>query len=75
LYGPNLLVAYVRSKAAIADGIGFAIEANDTLPSISWTTNGITESVHADDGTLQTVWATVPMNGKSQRFVRLRVMR
>jgi hyaluronate lyase len=75
LAGGNLLVAYGRSKAALADGITFAIEAGNTLPAAGWSTTGITETVHADDGTRQTVWATVPVSGTSQRFVRLRVKR
>lgn len=70
---PGLEFSYVRSIAALADGVLFTVEWSDSLLAGSWSTAGVAQSVSSDDGTLQTVLATVPAGPGPTRFVRLMV--
>ncbi|OYV05138.1 MAG: hypothetical protein CFE26_13165, partial [Verrucomicrobiales bacterium VVV1] len=71
--GAHLTFTYPRSKAGLADGLGFVVEWSDTLVSGSWSHTGITETISGDDGTVQSVSASIPTGGSAKRFVRLRV--
>jgi hypothetical protein len=64
---------YQRTHAALADNVTFIVEWSDTLATGSWSTFAVSEEVLADDGTQQTVRATLPAGPGSHRFVRLRV--
>ncbi len=73
--GTNLEFTYTRGNAAIADGIGFAVEWSDTLAPASWSTSGVTQAMipGSDDGSSQQWKATVPAGSGLKRFVRLKV--
>ena len=70
--GANLEFTYTRANASIAGGMIFAVEWSDTLAAGSWSSAGVTEQIFSDNGTVQTVKATVP-SGSGKRFVRLKV--
>jgi autotransporter-associated beta strand protein len=70
----NLEVTYTRSKEAVEDGVTFEVEWSDTLAPDSWSDAGVTESTLTDNGTLQSVKATIPTSAAiPRRFVRLNV--
>ncbi len=69
--GAVIEFTYTRSVAALAD-TEFRVEWSDTLTGGTWSTAGVTEAVLNDNGTTQTVCATVPA-GTVRRFVHLRV--
>ncbi len=71
--GAELIFLYSRSSAAQQAGAAYDVEWSDTLEALNWSTAGVTQSVLADDGTLQSVRAVVPLGGLGRRFVRLRV--
>ncbi len=71
--GATLEFTYSRSLAALADGVTFAVEWSDTMAPGSWSPVGVTEQILADNGTVQTVKATLPAGGNGERFARLRV--
>jgi len=71
----NLEFTYTRSNAAIADGIIFTVEWNDTLQAAAWSHTGVNETIVGDDGTLQSIQATLPAGDSGRRFVRLRITR
>ena len=74
--GSVLEVTYTRNKAALADGMVFTVEWSDRLVADSWNNSGVTEQVLADDGTVQTVKASVAAGGAlSRRFLHLKVVR
>ncbi len=73
LNGATLEFSYVRSLAAQTDGLQYAVEWSDSLAPGSWSSAGVSESVIADNGVLQTVRAIVPSGTSGKRFVRLRV--
>ena len=54
--------------------LAYAVEWSDDLNS-AWSTDGVSEEVTADDGTLQTVVATLPAGAENRRFVHLKVVR
>ncbi len=67
-------ITYIRSKAAFNGGMTFAVEWSDTLATNSWSTAGVTQTILTDNGTVQTVMATIPTSGSTQgRFARLNV--
>ncbi len=68
---PNLEFTYTRSVASVADGVTFAVQWSDSLASNSWSATGVTQSVQSDNGTLQTVKASLPAGTSGKRFVRL----
>lgn len=71
--GGTLQFTYTRSIAALADGFAFTVEWHDTLAAGNWDTAGVSEQLEDDNGTLQTVLATLPQGTAGRRFVRLRV--
>lgn len=71
--GTNLEYSYVRSVASVQAGDIFTVEWNDSLASTGWSSEGVTQQVLADDGTVQSVKAFVPAGDSAQRFIRLRV--
>jgi alpha-tubulin suppressor-like RCC1 family protein len=64
---------YTRNKLASAEVV-WTVEWTDTLGS-DWSSNGVSETVIADDGTLETVVATLPGGPDGKRFVHLKVTR
>lgn len=71
--GGALQFVYSRNKAAMTE-LSFQVEWNDSLQPLDWSTNGVTESVTADNGTTQQVAAQIPApGGTARRFARLRV--
>lgn len=73
--GTAVEFTYVRSKAAMSEGMTFSVEWSTTLLAGSWTTTGVTEQILSDDGTIQTVKATVNAAGQTRCFVHLKVTR
>lgn len=73
--GANLEITYTRSLAAMAGGVTFAVEWSDTLAAGSWSAVGVSQQVLTDNGTVQTVKATVAAGAGGKRFVRLNVAR
>ncbi|QTN30773.1 hypothetical protein HZ994_11475 [Akkermansiaceae bacterium] len=73
--GASLEFTYTRSKAAIADGVTFQVEWSDTLAPNSWDNTGVTEGLPTDNGTTQTVKATMPAGTSGKRFAHLKVTR
>lgn len=71
--GGNLEFTYTRSKAAVLAGVTFRLPWTDTLNNLDWSELGSTQTILADDGTVQTVKATVPEGSSGRRFVRLEV--
>ena len=69
--GANLDFTYTRSNAALNSGVTFAVEWTDTLAAGSWSTAGVTQQILTDNGTAQTIRATVPAG--TNRFLRLKV--
>jgi autotransporter-associated beta strand protein len=72
LNGANLEFTYTRANAALADGITFTVEWSYTLAPGSWTSIGVTEQILTNNGTVQTVKATIPA-GTPMCFARLKV--
>lgn len=70
--GASLEFTYSRSNAALADGLTFTVEWSDTLAAGSWSSAGVVEQIQNDNGTAQTVKATVS-SGAGKRFLRLKV--
>lgn len=64
---------YSRNIAALTDGLQFAVEWSNTMAAGSWSSTGVSEQILADNGTLQTVKATLPAGASAKRFVRLKV--
>ncbi len=72
--GATLDFTYTRSLAAMADGVTFTVEWSDTLAAGSWSSEGVTEQILSDNGTLQRVKASVAA-GTLRRFVHLKAIR
>ena len=67
-------ITYTRSKAALTGGVTFTVEWSDTLATDSWSTTDVTQTVLTDNGTVQTVKATVPCGTAiPKRYARLKV--
>ena len=72
--GNMLEFTYTRSIAARTGGVNFVVEWSDTLAVNSWSSVGVTEQILADNGTVQTVKATMPAGSTiPARFARLKV--
>jgi predicted neuraminidase len=71
--GAILEFTYPRSNAAMLDGVTFTVQWSDSLATNSWSNVGVTEQVLNDNGTLQTVKASVAAASGSRRFLRLKV--
>ena len=72
--GENLTFTYTRNKAAVSDGLTFAVEWSDTLAAASWNTAGVSETA-SDQGDTELVTATLPAAPNGHRFIHLRVTR
>lgn len=71
--GATLEFTYTRSLSALADGITFNVEWSDTLDTSSWSSAGVTEQILGDNGTLQSVKASVTAGSGGRRFLHLRI--
>lgn len=69
--GGNLEFTYNRPTAA--DGIVYAVEWRDDLSSGAWSAAGVTQQTVTDNGTVQTIRATVPAGASAHRFLHLKV--
>jgi autotransporter-associated beta strand protein len=70
----DMEITYTRSKAALTGGVIFAVEWSDTLAPNSWSTSGVTQTILTDNGTQQTIKATIPTAPTiPRRFTRLKV--
>ena len=72
--GATLEFTYMRSNAALADGVTFSVEWRDSLASGVWSSAGVTEQILSDNGTVQTVRASVAA-GTGSRFLHLKISR
>ena len=73
--GSTLEFTYTRSNAALADGLLFTVEWSGTLAAGSWSNAGVSEQILSDNGTLQSVRASLAAGTAAKRFLRLRVTR
>ncbi len=69
--GSTLEFTYTKNKAAT--DVTFTVEWSDTLAANSWSNSGVTEQLVSDNGTVQTVRATVAAGGSGKRFLHLKV--
>jgi alpha-tubulin suppressor-like RCC1 family protein len=72
--GGTITFTYIRSKAAVLDGVTIKVEWSDTLAENSWSNTEVSET-SVDQGATELVTATLPAGSSSKRFVRLRVSR
>ncbi|MDA7880792.1 hypothetical protein N9A94_00625 [Akkermansiaceae bacterium] len=63
---------YPRSKSASADGFVFRVEWSDTLEIGSWDDAGVSELLLGDNGSIETLEATISLGDLARRFVRLK---
>ncbi len=70
--GAMLEFTYARANAALADGFIFSVEWSNTLNGTDWSTSGVTQQILSDNGTMQTVKASVSA-GSTRRFLRLNI--
>jgi hypothetical protein len=69
-----LEITYTRSKAAFTGGVAFTVEWSDVLAPSSWSGALVTQNILTDNGTLQTIKATLPAGPAiPMRFARLKV--
>jgi hypothetical protein len=71
--GGELVFLYSRSTSAQQAGAVFIVEWSDTLADLGWSTQGVIQTQLTDNGTLQSVRATMPAGELGRRFIRLRV--
>ena len=69
--GSTLEFTYTKNKAAT--DVTFTVELSDTLDANSWSNSGVTEQLLSDNGTVQTVRATVAAGGSGKRFLHLKI--
>jgi hypothetical protein len=72
--GATLELTYTRSIAAMNDGVSFTPEWRDDLTAGVWSSAGVTEQILTDNGTVQTVRASVAA-GSGARFLHLKITR
>ncbi|MGJ8725388.1 MAG: reprolysin-like metallopeptidase [Roseibacillus sp.] len=65
----EMTLTYTRRKL---DGVNVFAEWSPNLTETSWLTTNLTEVVSGDDGTIETVTVTAPMD-EDRRFIRIRV--
>ena len=63
---------YSRRILAVEAGTSYLVQWSEDLDR--WHTDGVTQSVTADDGAVQDIKALVPLSGRSNLFVRLTVV-
>jgi hypothetical protein len=73
--GATLEFTYPRSVAALADAVTFIVEWSDDLSLGSWSSSGVTQAILSDNGTVQSVRASVAIGPSSKRFLRLHVFK
>jgi hypothetical protein len=71
--GSALEFTYPRSNAAMLDGVTFTVQWSDTLATNSWSSAGVTEQILSDNGTVQSVKASVAAASGGRRFLRLKI--
>jgi hypothetical protein len=71
--GGNIEFTYTRSTAAVLVGKTFHVPWTETLNNLDWSETGSTQTILTDNGTTQTVKATIPAGTSGRRFVRLEV--
>jgi autotransporter-associated beta strand protein len=71
--GTTLEFTYTRSNAALADGLLFTVEWSGTPAAGGWSNSGVSERILSDNGTLQSVRASLAAGTAAKRFLRLRV--
>lgn len=71
--GDEMEFRYLRSKAALADGVNFLVEWSDSLLPDSWSSMGVSELVDSDDAEMEHVVASLPRGDTGSRFVHLKV--
>ena len=71
--GATLEFTYTRSHAALADAVTFTVEWRDDVAIGTWSSASVTEQILTDNGTVQTIRASLPASSGPQRFVRLKV--
>jgi hypothetical protein len=71
--GGNIEFTYTRSNAAVLAGKTFHVPWTETLNNLDWSEAGTTQTILTDNGTTQTVKATIPAGTSGRRFVRLEV--
>ena len=75
LYDDHLEFTYLRSSAEVAAGVTYRVEMTDNLQAGSWTSDGISQEIQNDSGTIQLVKATLPQPLGGKRFVKLTIFR
>ena len=65
-------LTYSRSVAAMSE-FNFEVVWSDDLASGNWVTTGISEEVVSDDGLVQQVSASLPVDAGGTRFFRVRM--
>lgn len=69
--GSNFTLTYTRSDAAASE---ITVQCQwATNPAGPWSGSGITEQILSDNGTIQTVRDSVPMNGAARIFFQLQL--
>ncbi len=71
----GITFSYSRAKAAVTDGIEFAIEWSDGLSDGTWSTSGVVTQAPVDQGVTERVTASIPAGSGGRGFVHLRVTR
>jgi hypothetical protein len=74
--GNSVQFRYPRGKAALADGITFAVKWSDTLQTDDWNTVGVTAIIdpqNPGNSEVDNIIATVPLSLTGKRFIRLEV--
>ncbi len=71
--GATLELTYTRSLAAMNDGVAFTPEWRDDLAAGAWSNVGVTEQILSDNGTVQTVRASVAAGSGARRFLHLNI--
>jgi 2',3'-cyclic-nucleotide 2'-phosphodiesterase / 3'-nucleotidase / 5'-nucleotidase len=69
--GSMLTFAFNRSKEAVADGIVFTVEWSDDL--VTWSSAGVTLGAPTDNGSTESIIATMPAGALGHRFAHLKV--
>ena len=67
-------IEFTYTRDTMAVGATYQVEWSDTLSETSWSTVGVTETMLSQSGTIQTMKATLPAGGTSNRFIRLKVL-
>lgn len=71
--GGNIEFTYTRSSAAVSAGVIYQVPWTEDLSLPNWNPNDTVQQILSDNGTIQTVKATIPTGTSGHRFVRLQV--